>query len=87
MPNGWATVSRTVNSRFKKFSEIAFSFKSKIRDPKSKIVPERSFRSGTILVHHYTLFPFIDIHSPACYMNFHPGLIHMLNLGDESLLL
>jgi len=31
-----------------KLTEIAFFFKSKIRDPKSKIVPERGFRSGTI---------------------------------------
>ena len=30
-----------------KFAEIAFFFKSKIRDPKSKIVPEWGFRSGT----------------------------------------
>ena len=30
-----------------KLTEIAFFFKSKIRDPKSKIVPERGFRSGT----------------------------------------
>jgi hypothetical protein len=30
-----------------KRTEIAFFFESKIRNPKSKIVPERGFRSGT----------------------------------------
>ncbi len=31
-----------------KSTEIAFFFESEIRNPKSKIVPERGFHSGTI---------------------------------------